>query len=202
MAGVDDSHSDVPAVVPARMLNEHIYCPRLAYLEWVDCGFRESADTVEGTFAHRRVDRPRGRPPEPGEEAPPSTSIWLASERLGVSAKIDLLEPRGTAVVPIEFKRGHPTSADAPLHEPELVQLCAQAMLLRDAGYRVDHAEVYFAETRTRHHVPLGAALEDRTLSAIDEVRASAARAEPRRRWWTARSARAARSSACACPTS
>ena len=25
----------IPELVPARMLNEYAYCPRLAYLEWV-----------------------------------------------------------------------------------------------------------------------------------------------------------------------
>ena len=26
---------DLPDLIPARMLNEFAYCPRLAYLEWV-----------------------------------------------------------------------------------------------------------------------------------------------------------------------
>ena len=48
-----------PDLVPARMLNEHTYCPRLAYLEWVQGDFADSADTVEGRFHHRRVDEIR-----------------------------------------------------------------------------------------------------------------------------------------------
>ena len=48
---------EVPRLLPARILNEHVYCPRLAYLEWVDRRFEESADTAEGTFAHRRATR-------------------------------------------------------------------------------------------------------------------------------------------------
>ena len=42
-------------LVPARMLNEFAYCPRLAYLEWVQGEFADSVDTVEGRFQHRRV---------------------------------------------------------------------------------------------------------------------------------------------------
>ena len=34
--------------LPARMVNEYVYCPRLAYLEWVQGEWAESADTVEG----------------------------------------------------------------------------------------------------------------------------------------------------------
>jgi len=176
------SSAAVPELLPARILNEHVYCPRLAYLEWVDRQFKDNADTAEGTFVHRRVDRPRSTPPEPGEaledgdeDPPPSTSIELSSERLGLIAKLDLLEPSGETVVPIEYKRGRPRAPDDPLWEPELAQVCAHVMLLRDAGYSVDHAEVYFAETRTRHRVEIPDELVARTSEAISAVRANAA---------------------------
>lgn len=175
-----------PDLIPARMLNEHVYCPRLAYLEWVDGAFRHNADTAEGTFVHRRVDRERGTPPEPdGGDAeaaptdrPPSTSVTLGSERLGLTAKIDLLQSDGEAVVPIEYKRGSPASPDAPLHNPELVQLAAQALLLRDAGYRVERGEAYFAETRSRHSIEIDDGLAARTLEAAQELRTNVERAE------------------------
>ena len=177
------SDSAVPTLLPARILNEHVYCPRFAYLEWVDRQFKDNADTAEGTFVHRRVDRPRSTPPEPGagtddeegEDPPPSTSVELSSERLGLIAKLDLLEPRGDTVVPIEYKRGHPRDGETLLWEPELAQLCAHVMLLRDAGYSVEHAEVYFAETRTRHRVEIPDELVASTHDAIAAVRANAA---------------------------
>ena len=67
-----------PELVPARMLNEYAYCPRLAYLEWVQGEFADSVDTIEGRFQHRRVDRPSGtlaarravRPPSWGLPSP------------------------------------------------------------------------------------------------------------------------------------
>ena len=31
-----DVSPPVPTLIPARMLNEFSYCPRLFYLEWVD----------------------------------------------------------------------------------------------------------------------------------------------------------------------
>jgi len=49
--------SDLPGPLPARMLNEFAYCPRLAYLEWVQGEWAESADTVDGKFQHRRVNQ-------------------------------------------------------------------------------------------------------------------------------------------------
>lgn len=49
----------VPRLVPARMLNEFTYCPRLFYLEWVEGLFEENADTAEGTLAQASGDSPR-----------------------------------------------------------------------------------------------------------------------------------------------
>jgi CRISPR-associated protein Cas1 len=38
------------------MLNEFAYCPRLAYLMWVQGEWAESADTVDGKFQHRPMN--------------------------------------------------------------------------------------------------------------------------------------------------
>ena len=51
-------------LLPVRILNEYVYCPRLAYLEWVQGEFAPSADTVDGAIRHRRVDKPSGTLPE------------------------------------------------------------------------------------------------------------------------------------------
>ena len=180
-AQVADESRSVPPLLPARILNEHVYCPRLAYLEWVDQLFEDNAETAEGAFTHRTVDRERGRPPDPSEdwERPASTAVTLSSERLGLIARVDLLEPRGASVVPIEYKRGRPRSGDEPLWEPELVQLAAQVLLLREAGYRVGYAEVYFGETHTRHRIEITGELADKTTAAAREVRENASRSGP-----------------------
>jgi CRISPR-associated protein Cas1 len=175
---------NVPDLLPARILNEHIYCPRLAYLEWVDRGFTDNADTIEGTIVHKRVDAERGQAPEPddldgeGEDPPPTTSLMLSSEELGLIAKIDVVEFEGGKARPLEYKSGKPRSAEEPLWEPELVQLCAQVLLLRDAGYKADEAEVYFAGSRTRHSIPIDDALVQRTRDAARELRLNASRDE------------------------
>ncbi len=52
-SGQDDT---IPKVVPARMVNEFEYCPRLFYLEWVQGRFEDNSDTVEGRYVHRKVD--------------------------------------------------------------------------------------------------------------------------------------------------
>ena len=54
-------------LVPVRMVNEYVYCPRLAFLEWVDGEWADSGDTEEGRRAHVRVDAGGGRLPAPAE---------------------------------------------------------------------------------------------------------------------------------------
>jgi len=64
--------TDVPELIPARMLNEFTYCPRLAYLEWVQGEFVDNLETLEGRFGHRRVDHESRRSfPSPDEAASP-----------------------------------------------------------------------------------------------------------------------------------
>lgn len=174
---IDPRESTVPDLVPVRMLNEHVYCPRLAYLEWVDQRFVHSGDTARGSFVHRRVDQARGQPPPTsGSEGrrPASSAVEIGSELLGLVGRIDLLEADGDVVIPIEFKSGTPRDGDDVLWPPEQIQLCAQVLLLREAGYRVHRAEVWFDGTRTRHGVPIDDALVARTLTAITELRTSA----------------------------
>ena len=50
-------------LIPARMLNEYVYCPRLAWLEWIQGEWAPSTDTVQGSHDHRRVDLPIGKLP-------------------------------------------------------------------------------------------------------------------------------------------
>jgi CRISPR-associated protein Cas1 len=46
--------------LPARMINELVYCPRLYYLMHVEGQFADSIDTVGGRIVHRRVDSGSG----------------------------------------------------------------------------------------------------------------------------------------------
>lgn len=73
----DETHFEVPDLIPARMLNEFAYCPRLCYLEWVQGEWADNLETHQGTFGHRVVDHPsRGSVPAgqlQSETQPPST---------------------------------------------------------------------------------------------------------------------------------
>lgn len=172
--------ADLPTLVPARMVNEFCYCPRLFYLEWVHLQFADNVDTVEGRWHHRAVDEPGGAVPLPGEgEVRVARSVLLSSTRLGLTAKIDLLEGAGDAVVPVDTKKGSPPEIPERAWEPERVQICVQGLLLRDAGYRCEHGVLYFAGTRERVQVDFTDELIDRTLELLGGLRATAEVAVP-----------------------
>jgi len=172
-----------PALVPARMINETLYCERLAYLEWAQGEFADNHFTVEGRFAHRRADEPGGRLPptakEGGEAAEgdpehpyQARSVWLSSERLGITARIDVVEGEGNGtVIPIEYKRGEPPDVPEGAYLPERAQVCAQVLLLREHGYRVDHGELYFARARRRVKVIIDDLLIATTIDAAKRAR-------------------------------
>jgi CRISP-associated protein Cas1 len=149
--------SDDAPLIPARMVNEFVYCPRLAYLMWAQGEWAESGDTVDGQRVHKRVDRPNAPLPEPGalgtNEAPAghkvvSRSLTLSSTALGVIAKLDIAEAEDGVVTPVDYKRGKRPHVAQGAYEPERIQICLQALLLEEHGYRVEDGAIYYAEGR------------------------------------------------------
>lgn len=165
---------DMP-LLPARMVNEYQYCPRLAYLEWVQGEWADSSDTVEGRFHHRRVDQPSGDLPAPGEIDEDAKihakSITLSSNRLGLIAKLDLIEVEDGKVVAVDYKRGKRPHIPKGAYDPERVQLCLQGMLLEENGYAVEEGVLYYAEGRERVKVVFDQDLRRMTMDAVNGLR-------------------------------
>ena len=165
-------------LVPARMVNEWVYCPRLAYLEWVEGEWAETGDTAEGRRTHVRVDEGGGRLPAPEElddEMARARSVTLSSERLGVIAKMDVVEADGGTVTPVDFKKGKRPHVAAGAYEPERVQICTQAMILEDNGYKVERGMLWYAGSRERVPIVLDDELRALTLAAVRNLRSAAA---------------------------
>src|SRR6266702_1179193 len=171
--------TNLPDLVPARMLNEYAYCPRLFFLEWVDSLWASNADVAEGVRRHRRVDSGGGAAPLPGEgQLVAARSVELSSDKLGIVAKLDLLEGEHGVVVPVDTKKGRPTP-DGAAWEADAVQVCAQVMLLREHGYTVDRGEIFYAKTRQRVPVEPTPELVARTMEIVAAARAAAMRLAP-----------------------
>ncbi len=165
---------DTP-LMPARMVNEYEYCPRLAYLEWVQGEWADSADTVEGRYRHRRVDQPSKDFPEAkeleGHETLHGRSITLSSNRLGLIAKMDLIEVEDGTVTPVDYKRGKRPHVAKGAYEPERIQLCVQGMILQEHGYRCEEGALYFVESKERVRVVFDDDLRQATMNAVGGLR-------------------------------
>ena len=164
--------------LPARMINEFAYCPRLFYLEYVDGLFAHNSDTMEGQVRHQRVDRKADELPAASKTGERETlharSVMLASESLQVMAKLDLIEATGDMATPVDYKRGSPkTLEDGTLSawDPERIQLCVQGLVLRDNGYRCEEGILYFWETRQRVRIEFDDSLIELTKRTIDQAR-------------------------------
>jgi CRISPR-associated protein Cas1 len=205
--------SNVEAL-PARMLNEFVYCPRLFYYEHVEGVFLHSADTRRGAALHKRVDSGKGdlpaaapkkaksdtetsgadatsdpesvnpetAEPEQVAETIHSRSVSLASDRLGVTAKMDLVEVRtGTEgdlftplrVCPVDYKIGSPREGDngPAIWDADRIQLGLQCLILRDHGYSCSEGVIYYRGTKQRVSLQVTPELEQWIMAQIAAAR-------------------------------
>ena len=171
----------VPNLLPARMLNEFVYCPRLFHLEWAQAEWAESHDTVAGSHAHRRVDREVGDLPPPDQVAGgagfSARAVLLSSEQERLIARFDLVEGSGKDAVPVDYKRGQ--VPDDPPWDTDRIQLGAQALLLRSSGYRCDRAIVWYVASRRRVEIVVNDLLLDEVRAVRDAALAAAASSKP-----------------------
>ncbi|MCL4104729.1 UNVERIFIED_CONTAM: hypothetical protein GTU68_034168 [Idotea baltica] len=152
-------------MIPVRMLNEFAYCPRLGYLEFVHAEWEDNFETKNGTFGHRRVDKP-----PPAEASRPdqaarlhARSILLSAPDEGLIAKLDVMELEGRKATPVDYKRGQAPKVDEGAWEPERVQLCAQGLILRENGFECDEGILYFIGSKKRVVIPFTDELIART---------------------------------------
>jgi CRISPR-associated endonuclease Cas1/CRISPR-associated protein Cas4 len=164
-------------LIPARMVNEFVYCPRLAYLMWAQGEWAETGDTAEGHRVHARVDKPNAPLPAPqaieetaGDKIV-SRSLTISSTTLGVVAKLDVAEAEDGLVTPVDYKRGKRPHVAQGAYEPERIQIGLQALLLEEHGYRVEEGAIYYAESRERVRIPLDEALRTAARTAASELR-------------------------------
>ena len=174
---------DLPDLIPARMLNEFAYCPRLCYIEWVQGEFLDNADTIDGRFQHRRVDS------GPAKSSPSSAntyasgakdldfetfhdrSVYLSGAACGITCRIDLIEDKAGLVTPVDYKRGSAPDIPEGVYEPERVQLCSQGLVLLENGFACNEGIAYFVKSKKRVPVLFDETLLSRTRELISLLR-------------------------------
>ena len=93
--------------IPVRALNQVTYCPRLYYLQYVDCVMPTNEHVEGGLFDHRRVDSPDLRHKTRTDRGTATTrGVALSSEALGVTGVLDVVEEKDGEQYPVETKHG------------------------------------------------------------------------------------------------
>jgi CRISPR-associated protein Cas1 len=169
-----ESKRELPDYLPARMVNEFCYCPRLFFYEWVEGLFAESVDTIEGAIQHKRVDEKASKLPAADEGAEiHARSVTLSSERLRVIAKMDLVELDGDLATPVDYKHGRPREdgeGGLDIWPTDRAQLAVQALVLRENGYRCEEGVAYYRKTGQRVRVVFDDAVIAETEALIRDA--------------------------------
>lgn len=129
-------------------------------------------------------------------------SLALTSERLGLTATLDLAEIEGMRAIPVEYRKGRPKRngdgrggaggigassepVDEMMEAPRLlpaaepwptdrVQLGLQILLLEEAGYAVPEAYLYYAAEKLRLRVEVDDALRQYALAELEAAKRTA----------------------------
>ena len=160
-------------LIPVRALNQINFCERLFYLQYVEGLMAVNAYVEDGSVKHRRMAE-ISAPCQPRMEdgVIHTRSVSLSSERLGITAKLDLVEETDNKIFPVEYKRSAAPAGGNPWWENDAIQLCAQVFLLEEhLGKAIHEGVLYYIGSKSRSVVPMDASLREKTLHAIRRAR-------------------------------
>jgi CRISPR-associated protein Cas1 len=181
---------DPDMVLPVRMCNELVYCPRLFHIEHVQGLFVESADTIRGAGQHDRAARRSQVRKKPSAPITPDLDPWqglvpraldFESATWGIRGRLDMLELAEDSAVVIEAKHGSaPNTSEHRWGEhpllyrawpADVVQVGLYIALLRDQGIRCDEARLYYRGNDVHTVIDWSDALERCLRDVVQEAR-------------------------------
>jgi CRISPR-associated exonuclease Cas4 len=157
-----------PEHIPLAMLNALAYCPRRFGYEFIRAEMLVNEHVVEGILRHQGVDL--------GgtvwlSEAVQERRVYVWSERLRIAGFCDLVELRGGARSPVEYKKGR-----LGRWRSDHVQLCAQALCLEErGGPPIERGYIFSFAARRREEVQFTAELRAETEAVVAEAHRLAA---------------------------
>ncbi len=153
--------------IPLSALQHYAFCPRQCALIHNEQIWAENVLTARGRALHERVDSGEA---ETRKGIRYARAVHVASEKLGLSGIVDLLEVHGKSgqMKPIEYKNGRSKATNV-----DRIQLCAQALCLEEMhGEPVAEGALWYGRTRHREAVILDEPLRAETLKVIERTRA------------------------------
>lgn len=159
-----DAMNEEQQLTPVRILAQFTYCPRLAYLQWVQKEWSDNYFTEHGRFTHRRVDAY-----SEAVDSPTTRSLNLSAPGEGLVTKLDVLEQDEKVGVPVEYKRGKALPEGPRLSEK--VQLCAQGLVLKENGWTCERGFLYYSGSKQRVEIEFDDELVSLTRQLHNELR-------------------------------
>ena len=133
--------------IPLSQINTYVFCPRRFYYESVEGHQVINEHVEEGKIKHTRVDTEMKDRNERGVKV--SRRQYLASDILGVSGYLDLIEEKNGVPCPVEYKK-----AGTGNWLNDQVQLCLQGMLIEEStGTAIPHGYIYYIGSKRRRKV-------------------------------------------------
>ena len=150
--------------IPLSQINTYVFCPRRFYYESVEGHQVINEHVEEGKIKHTRVDTEMRDRKERGVKV--SRRQYLASDTLGVSGYLDLIEEKAGVLCPVEYKK-----AGTGNWLNDQVQLCLQGMLIEEAtGTSVPHGYIYYIGSKRRRKVVFDAELRQISRAFVTEA--------------------------------
>ena len=152
-------------------LKQYEYCPRVVFYQYVMPVERKATFKMEhGRSAEDRLDeleRRRGMRRYGLPDGRRHFHVWLTSNSLGLSGKLDLLIESSTGWYPVDFKE-----TTGAVRSNHLVQLCGYAFLVEETyGGSVPQGFIYLIPGDRVEPVALTDQLRADTLNALDWIR-------------------------------
>ena len=150
--------------IPLSQMNTYVFCPRRFYYESVEGHQVINEHVEEGKIKHTRVDTEMRDRKERGVKV--SRRQYLASDTLGVSGYLDLIEEKNGVPCPVEYKK-----AGTGNWLNDQVQLCLQGMLIEEAtGTSVPHGYIYYIGSKRRRKVAFDAELRQISRDFVSDA--------------------------------
>ena len=152
-------------------IKQYAYCPRVVFYQYSMPVQKKATWKMEqGKIEEAEIDRLETRRKLSGyrlAEGQRRFHVWLGSERLGLTGKLDLLIDSPEGLFPVDFKwtTGRP-------HKNHVLQLCAYALLLEDNFQQpVTKGFVYLIPKSDAIVFDLTAELKEQTRTMLGEIR-------------------------------
>lgn len=165
-------------LLPLRVndLKQWGYCPRIVFYQYaMPVSSRPTFKMEAGQAAQEcleRLEKRRGFRRYGLEQAQRHFDLWLVSESLGLSGKLDLLLEAPLGLFPVDFK----LSTQQP-HHNHLLQLAGYALLVGERwGRPVETGFIYLVPRQEVVELELGAGAKQEARDRLAEIRVMIAR--------------------------